>query len=111
MVDYLKDIKLDEDRTISVGGDGDLETTSGEDTVEQSVAIGVGGAIRSLIGEPLSAAVYEDVQSEIEDALRSDPQIDSVSRVDITEINKADGSVTVEVHSSLNESFELNINT
>lgn len=109
--DTLHDLKLDEDRHISVGSDGDLERTEGIGTVEQSVAIAVGGAVRPLIGEPIDGSLYEDVRQEIETALDSDPQLESVNRVSITEIDTIDGSVSVEVFTEYNNSFEISIST
>lgn len=105
----LKDLALDGDRTISIGGDGDLETTEGLETVKQSVAIHAGDTVRQLVGEPLTGPTYADVQAELAAALEQDPQLETVNRVSVTEVNRAEGTVTVEVFTEYNNSFELEI--
>lgn len=109
--DNLRDLRLDEDRTVTVADDGDFELTSGIETVEQSVGISAGAAVRPLIGEPVSGTLYEDIRQEIEEALEDDPQIETVNRASVTEVNTATGEVTVEVFTEYNNSFEMEIPT
>lgn len=109
--DNLRDLRLDEDRSVNVGADGDLQLTSGIETVEQSVGITTGAVVRPLIGEPVSGTLYEDIRQEIEEALDDDPQIENVSRVRVTEVNTSTGAVTVEVFTEYNNSFEMEIPT
>lgn len=109
--DNLRDMRLDSDRTITVGADGDWETTSGIETVEQSVGIEAGRAVRPLIGEPIDGPLYEDITATLEDVLKRDPQIESVNRVVITEVDMRTGEVTVEVFTEYDNSFEIDIDT
>lgn len=108
--DELRDLRLDGDRQVSVGGEGDLEQTNGIRTVEQSVAIHAGEILRPLIGEPLTDQTYADIEAELAKILRRDPQIENVDRVNITTVNKTSGNVTIEVFTSYNNSFEISPN-
>lgn len=108
--DNIRDLRLNEDRQIEVGGDGDLELTDGIDTVEQSVAIHAGEVLRPLIGEPLTDQTYADIEAEVAAVLRRDPQIENVDRVNIQTVNKSDGTVTLEVFTSYNNSFTIEPN-
>lgn len=105
--DEIRDVYLNENREVELDADNDLRLTSGIGTVEQSVAINAGSVLRQLIGEPLTDSSYADIEAELTDALSEDPQIESVVRVNITEVNKAQGSVTLEVFTSYNNSFEI----
>lgn len=107
--DEVHDLRLDGNRQVEVGADGDLRITHGIETVEQSVAIEAGQVLRPLIGGPLTGETYEDVQEELRDILSRDPQIENVQRVEITEVNRSTGNVTVEVFTSYNNSFELGV--
>lgn len=107
--DELHDLRLDDNRQVEIGGDGDFRLTSGVETVEQSVAIEAGAVLRPLIGEPLTGTTYEDVQEELRQILSRDPQIETVQRVEIVTVNRSDGTVTIEVFVSYNNSFEINV--
>lgn len=107
--DSVTDIAIDGDREVFIGGDGDLETVSGLDAVEQSVGIGASSAVRTLVGEPLRGATYARVQQRLEDALERDPQIDDVRRVEVTTVDKSAGTVTAEVFTSYDQSFEITV--
>lgn len=107
--DTLRDLKLNQDRQIHLGGDGDLAVTDGIETVQQSVAINAGDVLRPLIGEPLEGSSYEEITGELEAVLSRDPQIDSVHRVEVSEVNRTDGTVSVRVFTSYNNSFDLDI--
>lgn len=108
--DSLRDLRLNEDREIEVGPENDLRQTSGIDTVEQSVAIHAGATLRPLIGEPLTDQTYADIEAEVTEVLQNDPQIEDVTRVSIRTVNKSDGTVTLEVFTSYNNSFEISPN-
>lgn len=107
MVTELQDLRLDENREVGVGSDGDLELTEGVETVEQSVGINAGGAVRSLIGEPLTGSTYNDAESEIESALSDDSHISSIQSAEVVEVNRSTGTVTVRVHTSYDESIDM----
>jgi len=103
--DTLEDLKLGKDRYISVGADGDLETTSGVETVEQSVAIRVSPAVKELVGEDIDGESLTDLEAQIERAMGRDEQIESVNRVDVIEVNRSTNTVVVDVFGELNNGF------
>lgn len=107
--DELRDLKLDEDRTVSTGADGDLELTGGIETVEQSVGISGGAVLRPLVGEPVNAETFSDIESELQTVLERDPQIEAVNRVEVFEVDRSVGEVSVRVFTEYNNSFELNL--
>lgn len=103
----LKDLKLGKDREVVQGADQDLKLTSGVETVEQSVGIKAGQALRPLIGEPTTTQNFVDVEEELAEVIEEDPQVDTVLRVNIVEVNRQQNSVTVEVFTSYNNSFTI----
>lgn len=105
----LHDIKLDENRQVFVGADGDLALTEGVGTVEQSVAIEAGQVLRPLVGEPITGSTFEDVQAELQEILSTDPQVENVNRVDIVSVNRSTSTVDVEVFVEHNNSFTLSV--
>lgn len=108
--DELRDLRLNGDRQIQIGSDGDWETTDGIETVEQSVGISAGAVLRPLIGEPITGQTMADIQAELFEVLTEDPQIEDVQRVNVTEVNRTDGTVFVEVFTEYNNSFEIQVN-
>jgi len=107
--DPLYDLRLNTDRQVEIGADGDLRITNPIETVEQSVMIQAGNAVRDLIGKPLNGGTYTEAEGEITKAIERDTQIDDVVQVTVTKVNKATGSVFVKVFVSYNESFELEL--
>lgn len=109
LADELHDLRVDQDRQIQIGSDGDLEQTSGVETIEQSVMLEVGDEVKPLIGEPIDGPTLEDIQSSIRDVLRRDPQLESVRRVEITEVNLNTSTVSVSVFVENNNEFSIEV--
>lgn len=109
MADELRDVYIDENRQVQVGADGDLRLTSGIGTVEQSVSIGGANVLRPLIGEPIDDDTFHDIEAELFEILDSDPQIEEVTRVEITEVNRSTGTVSVQVFTRYNNDFNLDV--
>lgn len=107
--DNIRDMRLDENRQIEIGGDGDWRLTDGIETVEQSVGIAAGDVLRPLIGEPIAGQTFEDIQAELTEILQRDPQIENVQRVVVTEVNRDTGDVSVQVFTEYNNSFEIDV--
>jgi hypothetical protein len=96
-VTELQDAKLNQDREVFLNDQNDIATTSGDETVEQSVAIAVGNEIRGLIGGPITGTTLQQIQQRISEAIANDPQAVDPLRVEVTEVNKQDNSVAVRV--------------
>lgn len=109
VADELEDLQVNGDREVYVDGTGDLATTSGIDTVKQSVMLNAGAVLRPLIGEPADSQTIEDAQEKLRRVLARDPQIEAVRRVEVTEINERDRSVSVRVFVANNNDFEIGV--
>lgn len=111
LADELRDMRLDANKQIRIGSDGDWELTDGIETVEQSVMLETSDILKPLIGEPLDGPTFEDIQSSVAEVLDDDPQIESVNRVNITTVNTDTGVVTLDVFTEFNNSFTINVPT
>lgn len=109
VADELRDLELDENRQVFVDDTGDLSKTSGLETIEQSVMLNASNVLRPLVGQPISGDTLESVQSKLEDVFDADPQISSVRRVNVTEIDESNGRVTVRVFLTNNNDFEIGV--
>lgn len=107
LADELKDLKLDKDRQIFEGDEGDIALTHGVETVQQSIVINSGGVLRPLVGEPLTTETLENAQTELLEVLRNDPQVADVRRLEITEINQQTNTVKISVFVGFNNQFEI----
>lgn len=107
--DSLQDMRIDSDRQIILGGDGDWEKTSGLETVEQSVGILASSVVRPLIGTQVDGQTLEDIQSELQGILSDDPQIENVQRVEVKEIDLKTYTVKVDVFVGIDNTFDLDI--
>jgi len=107
LADELKDLKLDEDRQVFVGDDGDLAITHGVETVQQSVAINSGSVLRPLVGEPITTETLENAQTELLGVLQADPQVADVRRLEITEVNQQTNTVKIRIFVGFNNEFEI----
>lgn len=109
IADDLRDLKVNIDRQVSVGDDNDLRQTHGIETVQQSTILSVGNEIRPLIGDTVTPESLAEITSRIRRALRRDPQLDSVRRVDVETINKDNNTIEIEVFVGFNDSFTLDM--
>lgn len=105
----LTDLHLDGDRQVHVGGDNDLETVHGLENVEQSAGIDAGDAVRPLLGQSIDRSTLEKIESDLARALRQDPQLADVKRVEIEEVDRRNNTVVVRAFVGLNNEFTLNI--
>lgn len=105
--DTLRDMKMNADRQVFIGPDGDWELTHGTETVKQSVVIHSGNVLRPLVGGPITAQKIQRAESKIEQALDSDPQVDDVRRVEIRAIDKDNNTVEVSIFADVEHEFEI----
>ena len=109
MVDTYRDARIDRDRDIVVE-DGDIVLTqSREENIAQSVAIIAGDVIRDVLGGQLTARNVENARALIEQGLQDDVQIEEVVSATITEINKANETVTIRVVLQSDDDFEITV--
>lgn len=101
---------VDQNRDLQFTGGKDLRLTSTpEEYLSNFIAVNVGDALRRLVGDPQSGAVYEAARSQIQEVLQENDQIGFVLNVDIREINTNTGTVTISVVVQENTDFELEI--
>lgn len=109
LADELRDVDVGEDREVYVDESGDLALTSGLETVEQSVMLNAAEAVRPLVGQPVDGPTLEDVQQQLRDVLEDDPQIATVNRVDVVEVDESSNTVRVRVFVRNNNDFEIGV--
>lgn len=110
MADSLRDLKMSaDDRQVFVDDTGDLAVTSGIETVEQSLALNAGDVLRPLIGEPIEDETFGDVEATLQERLQNDPQVEGPQRVSVTQVNRSTGTVSVEIFTTFNDSFTLEV--
>lgn len=105
----LHDLALDNDRQVSVDATNDLAQTDAVQTVEQSVAIHAGDALRPLIGEPVTGDMLQYAELRVRDALASDPQVDGVQTVSIDSIDRTANAVSVTVRCTYDREFTIEV--
>jgi hypothetical protein len=103
-----QDAKIGADKNVIIEN-GDIVLTDGTETVEQSIAIGIGNAIARNVGSPVTSENLTEIQLSIAEALESDPILDSVTQASIERIT-TDGAITFNVRTSFNDGeFELTV--
>lgn len=105
--DTLRDLQLNTDRQVHLDDTGDLDQTSGVETVKQSAMLNAGQFLRPLVGEPITAQRIGHAESKIKQTLQNDPQIASVRSVRISAIDKDTNSVTIDVHTDVEHEFVI----
>lgn len=108
-LDPLTDLKLDGNREVFVDDTGDIATVTGIDNVEQSAAIHSGQAIRPLLGQPITSETLVEAQANLQEALERDPQLDSVQRVVIENIDRDTNTVEARVFVGVNNDFSISV--
>lgn len=110
MADELRDLEMSEkDRQIFVNEEGDLATTEGLRTVEQSLALNAGDVLRPLVGKPIEDKTFGDVEATLERRLQRDPQVNGPQRVEVTQVDKSAETVSVEIFTTFNDSFTIQV--
>lgn len=106
MADSLVDIEVDGD-DIVYDTTNDLSTVEGVENVKQTVALSTLDATRELVGSPISPRKVRRLEAQIEQSLDDDPQIGAIKSVSITNIDKPNDTVEVNVQCLTDEDFEL----
>lgn len=107
--DRLFDLQMDRFRDIIVGPKGDLDLTTEETTVEQMVAIRTGHVVRQFLGSTQDGTEKEKAREKIERILISDPRIENVTKVEITDVSSDDNAISIEIFVDENDSFTVDV--
>lgn len=110
MAEYPTDIKISEDdRNIFLDDTNDLATIGGVANLEQSVAIAVMNATRQFIGDKLTGSSVGLLEEKVRQALQRDPQIERVVSVEMTEFDRSQDKVTMDVTTIEDETFQIGV--
>lgn len=107
--EQLTDVAINENKEVEVDATNDLRTVSGEANLRQSVALDVMDVTQSFLGDRMTPTSVNNLRSAIRQSLASDPQIDSVTAVKITDVDSQTNTVTVEIRAEPDHDFELDL--
>lgn len=111
MVDYPTDLELDETKDIRLDASNDLSLVSGEQQLQQSVAIDVMDEVRGLLSRGLTGKGIGLLEERVRSGLEQDPQVGAVRSVSVESFDRASASVQIDVTLVRNEDFTLNLST
>lgn len=103
------DLELTTGFDIYIEGSNDLATISGDDQLEQSVALDVRNVTKALIGGRLTGQNIGLLEERVERSLAADEQLSSVQTVNVTRYSQETQTVTMEVIVIDDEDFELEV--
>lgn len=100
----VTDIKWD-GQDIVRAPDGDIQTVTGTENIEQSLAILVRDEIDDVIGKTITPGTLAEMEDALSQAVSRDPQVTGIVSLSITEINKQDNTISVKAETSEDETF------
>jgi hypothetical protein len=104
-----RDLKLNVDKHVGVDGEGDLATTSGVETIEQSIAINLSEPAQEVIGNRTSGATIERFESRISELPAVDEAVSRVVDVSVEQIDTRDNTIAVAVRALSDEDVLLEV--
>jgi hypothetical protein len=108
-MEYPVDLLLTEELDIRLDASNDLATISGEQQLEQSVALDVLDETQNFVGGRLTGENIGLLEERMRESLSEDEQIADVQTVNIIEYNQESGQITAEVLVIDDEDFNINI--
>jgi len=106
---FLRDLELGSDKEVRVDGSGDLAQTSGDETVQQSIAIHLSTLAQDLLGSQLTGTRIERFESRVEELDALDEQVSDVESVRVTLIDEAEQRIELEVVPLYDDSFTVEV--
>jgi mannose/fructose/N-acetylgalactosamine-specific phosphotransferase system component IIB len=110
-MEYPTDLLLTEDLDISIDAANDIATISGQQQLEQSVALDVMDETINFVGDRLTGEKIGLLEERIRQSLAADEQIADVRSVNIVEYNQESGTITADVLVVDDEDFTITIPT
>lgn len=110
-MDYLRDLKINENRDIDTDQANDLALTEGPENLAQSVDIEAYDAVERFVGEKITATSIALLEEDLSQVLDADPQVGEVRTVSVVEFDKRHETVTAEVELTQNDSFEIEVSS
>jgi hypothetical protein len=108
-MEYPVDLLLTEELDIRLDASNDLATISGEQQLEQSVALDVLDETQNFVGGRLTGENIGLLEERMRESLSADEQVADVQTVNIIEYNQESGQITAEVLVIDDEDFNINI--
>lgn len=106
----VTDLRINDDLDVYLDGANDLATISGLEQLEQSTALDVLNQVQQFSGGRLTGTNVGLLEERVRRSLESDPQIDTVVDVSVTDYNRNTGAVALDVRvTDSNFTIELNI--
>jgi hypothetical protein len=105
----VTDIALSQDKDIHLDDGNDLALVSGQQQLQQSVAIDVFDELQDFVAGRITGQEVGLLEERIRVGLNEDPQVGEIVRVNVTEYNQTSSTIDVEVQVADNEDFELTI--
>lgn len=109
MAERPRDIALNEDADVYLDDVNDLALVSGNDQLQQSIAIDVLDVTQQFVGSKISAQSVGLLEQRILEALNEDPQVGTIRNVSVEEFDRRNNSVTVQVTLLENEDFTIEV--
>jgi hypothetical protein len=105
----VTDLDIEQDKDIHLDSANDLATVSGIAQVQQSVAFDVLDVTKEFVAGPVEGGTLGLLEERIRKSVNADEQTAEVLSVDITEYNREDNRVIVEVTTVEEPNFTLEI--
>lgn len=110
-MEYPTDLLLTEDLDIRLDAANDIATISGEQQLEQSVALDVMDETKNFVGGRLTGENLGLLEERIRESLAQDEQVADVQTVNIVEYNQESGQITANILVIDDEDFTIEIPT
>lgn len=105
-----KDIRwLGSDILTTAGNDAD--TVSGRSLLEQSIALLVSEEIRKTVSTPLDEQAVSRLETRVNTAVERDRDISTVQRLDVTELDKRDKTLSLRIVFTQADTSTITVNT
>lgn len=111
MAERPRDIAINEDKEVYLDDVNDLAIVSGDDQLEQSIAIDVMDVTQRFAGRRVTAQSIGLLEQRILEALEEDPQVGTIRMVSVEEFDKRNDTVTVAVSLLEDEDFTIEVTT
>lgn len=105
----VTDLRVNDDIDVYIDQANDLATISGIEQLEQSTGLDVLNQVRQFSGGKLTGESVGLLEERVRASLQSDPQIDRIITVSVSEYNRETGDVALDVVATENDDFTIEL--
>lgn len=105
----VTDLRVNDDIDVYIDQANDLATISGIEQLEQSTGLDVLNQVRQFSGGKLTGESVGLLEERVRVSLQSDPQIDRIITVSVSEYNRETGDVALDVVATENDDFTIEL--